>query len=692
MLGMIRLAGLVLLATILFGTQPLLAQGVSLSESEVNDLLEIRQLMESKGLSVDDVRDLINRSQTTRTPTLSDANTLGSSVFDDESLLAYFPFDENAHDATGNSLPIEDAAANIEAAGRFGGAAKVDGRNPLEIPIDLSADVQSEFSVSFWFKMDPLPSDPEAMKKLPSAMTVASDLLMIYGAKTATPSLYLDVPGARGSASNVTFQRDQWTHVLITRKFTEVSGQAGAEGYTALASELMSGERSRQYLARYGAARHHPSIYLGSDSAAGGRAFTGLIDDLKIYDTALSADSIAKLQSPTVTSVATATPGNSLPSVGPFVPGNPAVTSDNETTTANVDTDPGAEPTPKATSNVDWGLSALRLSDNSQAENLYSGKTVRLVAEVNREDELNLQPSALLTVTATNPQDPGWSSVQTIYAQQPSAAGASRNYPIAIELPSATRAGRALGQSNIILTAQLDFPEGSTTSDLQPGNNTIQSSFVVNKPAEKTEHPLEDFRIDLSNPVTTEVSGTPATNNTDIYIPRPDRRFPLRSMAFWENVDSQKVCGTFLTFGVGESKALISRIHDRCGRSSEIVLSVETNGSQHIMTGLGICQATSDRELLGVRVEYRRLLSDGSLGFDTEYVESDEAGLCNNWVDFVRCPANKAAGGLAVSYDSGGGGSRREFDRKRMEYVSEYSDFIKGLALVCGDLVPKNGV
>ncbi|MEL7491955.1 MAG: LamG-like jellyroll fold domain-containing protein [Pseudomonadota bacterium] len=218
-----------------------------------------------------------------------------------DALIAHYTFDKDVNDITGNVEPIDGLALKEVLKGKHGGALRFDGKAPLEIPIDLSADILPEFTVSMWVKADRPPTDEETRKALSTSMVIASNLLSISNWKSDTPSFYAGVPGARVSNSQHRVRPGQWTHVVITRKVEDRPNSKG-ETVPHIVTRLFSGGRMTESIGPYNEHKHAPSIYLGGSSAKGSvNNFVGLIDDLKIYKAAADEAQIGLLKASELT-------------------------------------------------------------------------------------------------------------------------------------------------------------------------------------------------------------------------------------------------------------------------------------------------------------------------------------------------------------------------------------------------------
>ena len=338
---------------------------------------------------------------------------------------------------------------------------------------------------------------------------------------------------------------------------------------------------------------------------------------------------------------------------------------------------------------ADWQITAIKLASEGEEKRLRSGDRPKLIVSVDRFDKNKEMPDAVLTVSFVPSNVPVNIPPQNIYLNQPG-DGQSKSYPVYFDIPTIGNNGRPIGTTNIVITAKLSFPLGSQAAETNINNDMVMSSVFINRPTPKKEYAFEDFRIDLNESFTTEIAGTNAPDFTEIVVLDEGISRPMYRVDFDYVRAHGKACGgkIFGTKGYGNSKQFGK---DACGPSKsgtrfrtysfQQASAVESN---NMITGIAICQATNDNRLLGVRTKSRRIRSDGSFGLEVRYHDEDWNGLCTNWSKIVECPDVMAAAGLSVAYNSGGGSNFRRSSTTR-------SDYIQGISLVCGPIVPKEG-
>ncbi|MEM7433271.1 MAG: LamG-like jellyroll fold domain-containing protein, partial [Pseudomonadota bacterium] len=221
----------------------------------------------------------------------------------DSDLIAYYTFDNGVVDVTGNVEPIDTQQNAPRAPGKYGQALQFDGTHFVEVPILLSARYQPEFTVSMWVKMAPPPIDEDALRAMSNTATVVSDVLSIHATRSAEPYFFARVPGATASNREHRTYPGQWAHVMVTRKLEDRANRDG-EMEPHIVTTIYSGgiatERARQFRDQ----SHQPSMYLGAREPQHKFPFIGLIDDLKIYSTAMSEAQVASLSRPAAGAVA----------------------------------------------------------------------------------------------------------------------------------------------------------------------------------------------------------------------------------------------------------------------------------------------------------------------------------------------------------------------------------------------------
>ena len=210
----------------------------------------------------------------------------------DESLILYLSFDEtkdrtvNDHSQYGNNGKLVGTPALVE--GKFGKALKFNGRSDwVEIPHDNSLTVDKNVTVMAWIKT-PRHGGPSG--SLSQCIVAKSDNPRSYSLYTekVTGALHLSISDSRGSYSHQNVTLNRWQHVAaqvdngIHRYW--INGKSA--GVYPVDATLPGRADTAPVRVGYG----HDTI----PPNAPDRHFLGLIDELRIWNRALSEDEIIK--------------------------------------------------------------------------------------------------------------------------------------------------------------------------------------------------------------------------------------------------------------------------------------------------------------------------------------------------------------------------------------------------------------
>lgn len=212
-----------------------------------------------------------------------------------EGLLAWYPFDEDIAEKTGNIEPIDVTSTPPIINGKFGGAVKLDGDTFVALPVDLGPDLHPSITISLWVKTDPRPTDPELEKNLPNTVYVVSESIAVHNLKSDNPYFY-----GRSLKSNVTgpkhtTRRGRWQHVALVRT---IEDRPDADGNVVphVVSQFHSGGRMSEYVTTFTTQSMATDLYVGTEAPSyKQRRFRGAIDELRIYNRALSQDEVKSL-------------------------------------------------------------------------------------------------------------------------------------------------------------------------------------------------------------------------------------------------------------------------------------------------------------------------------------------------------------------------------------------------------------
>jgi len=209
----------------------------------------------------------------------------GSSSAD---LVAHWKFDEGsgdvAHDTSGNGNDGTFVGDPQWATGKFGGALEFDGSyDYIEIPFNESLRVinQGDFSVSAWFRLNEIPSEYKVVLQQGDDASGGQGRtwLFVHQSNEIRSSL-----GGAATGSGVGVEPGVWCHgvVVVTEGGATDSVQLYMNGEPAGASRQDSMEDCEGV------------FYIGAHKALG-NIWDGLLDDIRIYNLALSEAAIRKL-------------------------------------------------------------------------------------------------------------------------------------------------------------------------------------------------------------------------------------------------------------------------------------------------------------------------------------------------------------------------------------------------------------
>ena len=205
-------------------------------------------------------------------------------------LIGWWKFDEEsgstAIDSSGNGNNGTVSGSTAWITGISGGAIKFQGSGSVSIPNAAISSLSDQVTFAFWQWADPLTPD-----SYPSSFKT-SQLTSVYSPHSGG-SVYWDAAGSAGrdriyqGVTNLKRYDGKWVHWA----FTKDTGTGYMKIYLN-GVELLSGSGNTKTLAG------NTNLHIGSNVSSGNPAapyLTGLIDDFRIYDIALSSDKIVDL-------------------------------------------------------------------------------------------------------------------------------------------------------------------------------------------------------------------------------------------------------------------------------------------------------------------------------------------------------------------------------------------------------------
>lgn len=220
---------------------------------------------------------------------------VGNAVADlNDGLVAYYPFDGNAEDASGNENDgIERGSLNY-VTGKIGQAAQFDGiNNYVEVANSPSLELNRQLTISYIIapQTQLIPAYPNWGRSISIVMkgrhTGNNYSSWIHGSLTGIAFQQYPIP-PYNSVPRYTFStltslvEGEFAYITMVRDNSKVK--------TYLNCTLLS-----EYEAHYDANERHGSLFIGYDGGYGYKKFKGILDDLRIYDRALSETEIQQL-------------------------------------------------------------------------------------------------------------------------------------------------------------------------------------------------------------------------------------------------------------------------------------------------------------------------------------------------------------------------------------------------------------
>ena len=193
-------------------------------------------------------------------------------------LVAHFPLDGAGGDAENATF----------APGLLGEAAQLEGDSAIEVGTDLNFDRRDAFSYGAWVK--PTSGSPSCVvSKNDDADSLRGFDLMLRKGKAVVHLVHEWSTNAIQVTTEASVPRKEWHHLLVT--YDGSSKASGVKIYLdGQAQTLKIGHDSLT-----GTIRTPQPLRIGRRSTSA--AFTGLIDDLRIYERVLTADEVQRLYS-----------------------------------------------------------------------------------------------------------------------------------------------------------------------------------------------------------------------------------------------------------------------------------------------------------------------------------------------------------------------------------------------------------
>jgi len=193
---------------------------------------------------------------------------------DESGLIAYYPLDGNTADVSGNGQDAIEINAVTPAEGKVGQGYHFNGKDSfVRLPVDITPTVYPQITVTAWIK-------PEAVNGTRYVINQGDhgnrNLFISNGVVTASSS-----SGLIGQRRHAAFA-NRWIFVALT--YDQEAGTA-----TLLSGSYLSAAEAKM------PEMPRPSVLLGA-KAPGNSGFVGTIDEVRIYNRALTVSELAGLK------------------------------------------------------------------------------------------------------------------------------------------------------------------------------------------------------------------------------------------------------------------------------------------------------------------------------------------------------------------------------------------------------------
>jgi len=201
----------------------------------------------------------------------------------DDTLILYFSFDEldgeNTidHSQYGNNGVINGTPELVE--GKFGNAMKFNGSSDwVEVPHDASLNVETGVTVMAWINAERLsgPNDEQWQGILSKGNSPRS-----YSFYTETGNQCLHLSANGGSTCNTQLEINKWTHIV---------GQVDNDFHRFWIDGVLAGEFGGK--TTLPGASDTSNVFVGTSSEGASRLFQGIIDEVRIWNRALSEEEV----------------------------------------------------------------------------------------------------------------------------------------------------------------------------------------------------------------------------------------------------------------------------------------------------------------------------------------------------------------------------------------------------------------
>ena len=205
-------------------------------------------------------------------------------------LIALYPFNGNANDESGHSLNgvVHGATLVADRLGRANSAYSFDGiSNYIFIgdPVPIALQIQQALSFSLWVLLPAKLATYACVLGCQHDSTIAGTALFFLPSSSALLWNMPDGSNWVNTQSTTEVPLNQWTHIVVTR-------QANGAGKVYFNGTLQA---SADQYSWSGTISYSSAAFTIGNQLDVGRFFSGIVDDVRIYNRLLAPDEVAAL-------------------------------------------------------------------------------------------------------------------------------------------------------------------------------------------------------------------------------------------------------------------------------------------------------------------------------------------------------------------------------------------------------------
>ncbi len=203
-------------------------------------------------------------------------------------LVAYYPFNGNANDESGkgNNGTVNGATLTTDRFGNANSAYSFDGNSMIEVPHSSSIDftLSQNYSISVWFKPSSTNEGGAIVNKWIDSFDPYPYYLNCYGAGRYIGGLPQDSTTCQGASKSYVFDPALFYHIVAVFKADTIKFYLNNTLVAIGKNYLTTGDISNTH-----------NMFIGGRSGRNDRFFNGIIDDIGIWNRALTQKEINSL-------------------------------------------------------------------------------------------------------------------------------------------------------------------------------------------------------------------------------------------------------------------------------------------------------------------------------------------------------------------------------------------------------------